>query len=225
MRRLARTAIALVALAAFAACGDPRIDHPYADDFARDAVGPDYNNTGGPYRLEDQRLTFSMAHNHPLWLKRRLPHDVRVDLDVTPLGPDGDVKVELFGDGKSFESDEAVRKDLQYTDTGYVFIFGGWHNRVSTMVRLAEHAWQKDRSVPRRADVRALANRTYHWTIFRRGGHLAWFMDGELFMEWDDPAPLEGDGHDRFGFTGWEASAAYAHLRIAPLGAADSMTP
>ena len=213
------------ALALLAACGPPRIDRPFTDSFGRDALGSDYVDTGGHYRLEHGKLVFANAHNHPLWLERRLPDDVRVDLDVTPMSPDGDVKVELDGDGKSFESDDAVRRDLQYTDTGYIFIFGGWHNRLSTLVKEREHAWQYDPSVPRRTDVHAEPGRSYHWTIFKRGGHLAWFMDGRPFLAWDDPEPLHGEGHDRFCFTGWEAGAAYANLRIAPLGPDAPLTP
>jgi hypothetical protein len=208
-----------------ASCDRHRVDRTFTDDFKRDAVGPNYVNTGGPYRLERGRLVFENAHNHPLWLDRRLPDDVRVDLDVTPLSADGDVKVELYGDGKSYESDDAVRRDLQYTDTGYLFIFGGWHNQLSTLVKEREHAWQYDPSVPRRRDVRAEPGRTYHWTLLKRGGHLAWFMDNRLFLAWDDPAPLHGEGHDRFCFTGWEAGAAYTNLRIAPLGPDDPLTP
>jgi hypothetical protein len=208
-----------------ASCGSPRIDRPFTDSFQRDALGSDYLDTGGHYRLEHGKLVFENAHNHPLWLERRLPDDVRVDLDVTPQSADGDVKVELYGDGKSFESEDAVRRDLQYTDTGYIFIFGGWRNQLSTLVREREHAWQYDSSVPRRNDVRAEPGRSYHWTIFKRGGHLAWFMDGRPFLAWDDPAPLHGEGHDRFCFTGWEAGAAYANLRIAPLGPNDPLTP
>ena len=215
----------LFALLLAMSCGPARIDRLFTDSFQRPDLGSDYVNTGGPYRLEHGKLVFENAHNHPLWLARRLPDDVRVDGDVTPLSADGDVKVELFGDGKSFESDEAVQKDLQYTDTGYIFIFGGWRNQLSTLVKEREHAWQYDPSVPRRRDVRAEPGRTYHWTIFKRGGHLAWFMDGQLFLAWEDPAPLHGDGHDRFCFTGWEAGAAYANLRIAPLGPSDALTP
>jgi hypothetical protein len=66
---------------------------------------------------------------------------------------------------------------------------------------------------------------TYHWTIFKRGGHLAWFMDGQPFLSMDDPTPLQGEGHDRFGFTGWETPARFDNLRIAPLGPNDPLTP
>jgi len=224
-RRLPALALRAAVLLLVAACDDSRITSPFTDTFEREAIGADYSNTGGPYQLDRGRLVFSNAHNHPLWLKRRLPDDVRLDVDVTPASADGDVKIELYGDGRSYEADEAVQKDVQYTDTGYLFIFGGWHNHVSTLVKMSEHAWQYDKTVPRRTDVRAQANRTYHWTIFRRGGHLAWFMDGTPFLAWDDSTPLRGKGHDHFGFTGWENGATFDNLRIAPLGPSEPLTP
>ena len=37
--------------------------------------------------------------------------------------PDGDIKLELYGDGESFDPDQGT-----YFPTGYVFVFGGWSN-------------------------------------------------------------------------------------------------
>lgn len=189
----------------------------FSDHFDRRRIGPDYTNTGAPYRIEHGALTVSRAHNHPLWLKRKLPHDVQVEFDVTGSSPDGDLKVVLFGDGKSHESDEAVRRDLVYTSSGYVFIFGGWRNSRSVLVRQNEHAWQNDKSVPLRKEPKVRAGQTYHFTITRRGAHLDWRIDGRPFLSWDDPDPLSGSGHDRFGFTGWETKAAFDNLVIKPL--------
>src|SRR5262249_60210710 len=81
-------------------------------------------------------------HKHPAWLRKRLPHDVRIEFDCTSASPDGDLKVELFGDGETFQSDEAVRKDEIYVASGYVLIFGGWRNSRSVLVRENEHEWQ-----------------------------------------------------------------------------------
>jgi len=216
--------IALLALAALAAAGcsksssEPaKIDAPFSEGFDGAELGADWFNSGGPYRIESGALAFSNAHNHPLWLKRRLPENVKIDLDVTGQSAAGDLKVVVFGDGVSHESDEAVKKDLQYTDTGYVFIFGGWNNRLSTIVKQAEHAWQYDQSVPRRTDVHVQVGHTYHWTITRRAGHLEWWIDGQPFLSYDDPSPLWGKGHDSFGITGWESAAVYDNVKIAPL--------
>lgn len=191
---------------------------PLSDDFDRGELGDAWVNTGGPYRIEDGSLTFENAHNHPLWLRTPLPDDVRIDVDATGLSPDGDIKVILAGDGKSFESDDAVRRDLQYTESGYVFIFGGWHNHVSTLVKMQEHEWQRDPGVPRDTTTRVVVGRTYHFTVTRRGGHIEWDIDGKPFLVRDDPAPLSGAEHSHFAFTGWESRVRFDHLKIAPLG-------
>ncbi len=197
--------------------GDPPLGRGFTDRFDRSALGPDWFNTGGPWRIVDGALEVDHAHNHALWLRRRLPRDVRVELDCTAHSADGDLKVELDGDGKSFESDEAVRRDLIYTATGYVFIFGGWHDQLSTLVKQNEHAWQLDRGVPARQSPRVTPGRSYHWVIERHAGRLDWWIDGQPFLAWDDPEPLEGPGHDHFGFDGWESDVSFDDLSITPL--------
>jgi hypothetical protein len=210
-------ALLVVIVATSCSRGGSLIDAPFVDTFERAELGRDWVNTGAPYRIQDGALRFSMAHNHPLWLDRRLPDDVQVDFDVVGYSPQGDLKVELFGDGKSFEDDDSVKRDLQYTASGYVFIFGGWGNQLSTLVRQREHAWQYERGVPVRQDVKVVPGQRYHWTLKRRGGHLEWLIDGRAFLSWDDPQPLRGEGHDRFAFDGWESEASFDNLKIAPL--------
>jgi hypothetical protein len=209
-------------IAVLLACGctkgaPPKVEAAFVDNFDRTELGSDWFNTGGPYRIEGGALVFSRAHNHPLWLQRPLPDDVQIDFDVTGRTPDGDLKVEVFGDGKSFEDDESVKRDLQYTASGYVFIYGGWNNRLSTLVRQREHAWQYERGVPARQDAHVVPGQRCHWTITRRGGHLDWSVDGQPFLSWDDPQPLKGPGHDRFAFDGWESEVSFDNLKITPL--------
>ena len=193
------------------------ITSPWSDHFDRASLGDDWSNTGGPYRIEGGAVTFEKAHDHPLWLRRPLPEDVRIDLDATALSPEGDLKVVLAGDGKSFESDDGVRRDVQYTESGYVFIFGGWHDHTSALVKLQEHEWQRDPSVPHSSTARVVPGKTYHWTIVRRGGHIEWDIDGQPFLVRDDPAPLMGPGHSHFAFTGWESAVRFDNLEIKPL--------
>src|SRR5262245_38279114 len=110
------------------------ISEPFQDDFERMEVGPSWHDTGPGSRGGGGKLNVSKATNHPLWLRRRLPRDVTVEVDVMSRSPDGDLKVELFGDGESFDPDQG-----QYDPTGYVFIFGGWQNSLSIIGRLGEH--------------------------------------------------------------------------------------
>jgi hypothetical protein len=100
---------------------------PFRDDFNRATLGNAYWSNGGDWRIVQGQVYSPGVGNNPLWLKARLPRDVRIQFDVRSEGPDGDVKWEAFGDGR----DHA---------TGYVFIFGGWHNRESRIAKLDEHA-------------------------------------------------------------------------------------
>src|SRR5262245_14012992 len=120
MKRLARAFFAL-AIPTFLGCKAkvPAITEPFEDGFERADMGPTWYDTGGNYRVLQGRLNVSMAHNHPLWLKRRLPKDVVVDVDAMSMSPDGDLKIELFGDGASFDPD-----GNRYDPTGYVLFFG-----------------------------------------------------------------------------------------------------
>jgi hypothetical protein len=191
---------------------------PFQDDFNRSSLGADWHSENpDAYRIVNGQLDIRMAHNQPLWLTRPIPSDVRIDFDCTPKDDAVDMKVEVFGDGERHESATDVARDAQYTASGYVFIFGGWHNQLSTLVRQAEHQWQLQRGVPMRRDVRGVPNRTYHWTIRRQGGHIAWDIDGQSFLRLDDPDPLTGAGHDRFAFDGWESEVVCDNLKIVPL--------
>jgi hypothetical protein len=192
------------------------ITAPFSDDFERAELGPDWNDTGAGWKIEGGKLHVSRAHNHSLWLRRILPDDVVVELDATSNSPDGDLKVELFGDGQGFQSDDDVAKDLIYSSSGYVFIFGGWNNSRSALVKNNEHQWQFEPGVPTRSEPRVQPGRTYHWTITKRGGNIDWKIDGQPFLNLQDPSPLHGTGHQFFGINNWEADVLFDNIRIRP---------
>jgi hypothetical protein len=79
------------------------------------------------WRIVNGQLYSPGVGNNPLWLKARLPADVRIEFDARSDGPDGDIKWELDGDGRNHS-------------TGYLFLFGAWHNRESRICKLEEHA-------------------------------------------------------------------------------------
>ena len=113
----------------------PAITETFVDDFERVELGATWRDTsGGQFQIKDGRLSVSQGMNRPVWLQKRLPQDVEIELDVLSMSPDGDIKIELFGDGKSFDPD-----GNRYDPTGYVFAFGGWNNRMSIIGRLGEH--------------------------------------------------------------------------------------
>lgn len=203
--------LALVAAACLCACtpqGDPGIgSEGYQDDFERSQLGDDWHNTGGPWQVRDGTLRVRGARNRPLWLRRTLPRDVRVEFDVKSDSPEGDIKVELFGDGSSRATSES------YTATSYVVIFGGWGNSTNLIARMDEHG--SDREVGPRRPVEQ--GRTYHVEIVREGSTIRAEVDGELLAEMDDPEPLEGRGHDHFAFNNWESDLTFDNLEITPL--------
>jgi hypothetical protein len=186
----------------------PAITAPFTDDFSRTELGPNWHVTGSAnYRLVNGTLRIEKAYNHPAWLKRKLPRDVVVEFDVTSYSPAGDIKVEVFGDGKSFAQHKGA-----YTASGYVCIFGGWNNSISVLARMDEHgADRKERRLPK-----VVPGQKYHWKIVRKGTKISWSIDGTPFLEYDDPAPLEGPGHEYFGINDWESDLAFANLKIAP---------
>jgi hypothetical protein len=46
---------------------------------------------------------------------------------------------------------------------------------------------------------------------------LRWEVDGRTALDFDDPAPLSGEGHDRFGFSSWQNDTYFDNLKIEPL--------
>lgn len=180
----------------------------FSDRFDCGSLGENWKTTApeGTYRIENGELVVKGARNHPLWLNVPLPQDVVIELTASSKSPDGDIKVEAFGDGQSFA------KSTSYTSTGYVFIQGGWRNRLTALCRLDEHA--DDRKT--RADLRVEPGRRYRWSISRKENLVRFYIDGKLALEMDDLVPLEGMNHRFFAFNNWETEVHFDNLVIRP---------
>jgi len=201
----------LLLLALLAACkvkDPPPIRDRWTDSFDRDSIGGSYYATGDGYKTANGALSATGAKNHPMWLRSRLPRDVRIEFDCWSTDARGDIKVEVFGDGHSYDPD-----GNRYAPTGYEIIFGGWNNSQSMIGRLDEH----DAGSPSDRKRKVVANQKYHWAIERRGKLIRWSIDGVDFLRLDDPQPLEGVGHDYFGFNNWESDTWFDNLVIQPL--------
>jgi hypothetical protein len=203
--------VATLAAAWVSACtpqGDPGIGPDgFRETFDGTELGKHWNNTGGSYTVRDGKLRVQGARNRPLWLRRTLPRDVRIEFDVRSNSPDGDIKAEVFGDGVSKAT------EASYTATSYVVIFGGWSNKLNVLARLDEHG--DDRVVGKARKV--VQGQTYHMKIERRGATIAAWVDGEPLVSMTDPDPLEGPGHDHFAFNNWQAELWFDNLVISPL--------
>lgn len=189
--------------------GDPGIGpEGFRETFSGKELGKHWNNTGGSYSIRDGKLRVQGARNKPLWLRRTLPRDVRIELDVRSESPEGDIKLEVFGDGVSKAT------TTSYTATSYVVIFGGWSNKLNVLARLNEHG--EDRVVGKPHKV-VVPGQTYHMKIERRGATIAAWVDGQELVSMTDPDPLEGPGHDHFALNNWQAELWFDNLVIQPL--------
>ncbi len=195
----------------------PPISGAWRDDFDRKHLGGNYYKSGGSYRIVDDPATdapgvleVTGAYNHPLWLRKKLPREVEIELDAWSLSPEGDLKVEVFGDGLSH-----ARNKGAYTSSGYVLIMGGWGNSKSILARLDEHGTD----VAERRHPKVELGKRYHWKIVRKGNRIDWYVDDMTtpFLSYEDPRPLEGEGHEYFGFNNWQSDAFFDNLVVTPL--------
>ncbi|MFP4596992.1 MAG: hypothetical protein ACOC9W_05000 [Persicimonas sp.] len=174
----------------------------FSDDFERAEIGSDWvigegEDGPGDWRIEDGAVVGADIKNDPLWLDRPLPEEVRVEFDVQARSPVGDIKIEIFGDGHTHES-------------GYVLIFGGWKNSLDVIARLDEHG--NDRKSRETHGV--VPGHTYRMAVERTDGTLEWYVDGEPFMTYEDPDPLEGEGHRHFAFNVWSAPVHFDNVAV-----------
>lgn len=207
---LRRTLMLLAVLCAASACvprGDPALDGPFEDNFDRSELGPLWRSTGGPAQLVDGKLKIRGARNKPLWFRRTLPRDVRIEFDARSESREGDIKVEVYGDGVSKAT------QASYTATSYVVIFGGWSNTMNIIARLDEHADDRAVGPSRKVEV----GHTYRMKIERIGDTITAWADGQMLATMKDPSPLWGKGHDHFAFNNWQAEVWFDNLKITPL--------
>lgn len=186
----------------------PPVTGVWEDDFERSSIGKNYLPTRHIYRIEDGVLRVEGAENHPLWLRKKLPRDVIIELDVKSDSNTGDIKVELFGDGKSHAHNKGA-----YTSTGYVILAGGWNNKKSLIARQNEHG----REMASNSSMRVTPGKWYHWKIQRKGETITWWIDGKEFLVYQDQRPLQGKGHHYFGFDNWRSDCSFDNLKITPL--------
>ena len=206
----------LLGLAAVAACEEePRLystrasegEVIFRDAFEDAQLGTHWHPTGEGARVQGGMLIIEGLQNHPLWLDLDLPDDVRVEFDAWATTDEGDIKVELFGDGVSFATSP------NYVASGYVVIFGGWNNSLSALVRKNEHG--RDRVTS--SETKVEPDKRYHFVLTRTGTALRWEVNGQELLVYEDPQPLRGEGQNRFAFGGWEAQVHFDNLVIEAL--------
>jgi hypothetical protein len=188
----------------------PPVEGKWVEDFERTEIGANYRPTADNYSISNGSLSAKGAFNHPLWLRKKLPANAVIELDCWSNSADGDIKVELYGDGSSYAKDKG-----QYTSTGYVAVFGGWNNSKSILAKGNEHG----KEIASRTQPKVEVGKHYHWKLVRQGGKLDWFIDDmeQPFLSLEDPAPLSGSGHAYFGINNWQSDSWFDNVTITPL--------
>lgn len=196
----------------------PPLNGPFEDTFDRPALGDSWFATSDVWKIQGGKLCGRGARNHPVWLSRTLPTNARIEFDAVTESPDGDLKAEFFGDGSSAAS------GTTYNDaTSYLTIFGGWKNHYHVLARINEHASDRPeiKIEPGSDDERArpvVAGQPYHFKVERADGKtIRWWIGDMLMFSFADPQPLEGPGHDHFGFNDWEVPVCFDNVKVTPL--------
>lgn len=191
-----------------AAAGDPgqfAVEHLeggellFEDDFSSPTLGGHWVPSPHPRaRVISGWLHIANNKNEPpLWLKLELPEKVRIELDVRTRSGDGDIKVELFGDGQKHQS-------------GYILVHGAHKNAEDWFARLDEHGGDR----VTRPSQGAAKDKVYHWALVRTDNRVRWYIDGEPFLMFDDPQPLRGPQHAYFGVNTWVVPLEFDNVKV-----------
>lgn len=175
---------------------------PFSDKFEHNTLGDNWQQAPG-WRLENGWVFSSGTKNTPLWLKASIPDNAVIELDTRSESPSGDIKFEIYGDGHNHAS-------------GYILVFGGWNNSISTIARLDEHG--QDRQELKQKGIVKIG-KTYHMKLVRKDKVIKWYVDGKLLLDYYDSEPLRGKGHDRFAFNDWDSNLYFDNLSIRKLSA------
>ena len=173
----------------------------FEDSFERAEIGENYTVQGGDWKIENGKLSSKTAKNRNLVLKSvDLPQNAVVELTMKSRSDAVDVKFNLWGDGKIHDHGD-----------GYTFILGGWNNRISVISKLDEH--EKKRSEKRNASLEK--GKLYRVKVVRISNKIKWFVNGELFLEYNDETPLKvEDGYSKLSFANWKSDVEFDDLKI-----------
>ncbi|AKT37397.1 uncharacterized protein CMC5_015330 [Chondromyces crocatus] len=190
----------------------------FSDDFERAELGAAWNALSPKWKIVSGRLCARGARNQGVWLKQPLPINAVVEFDAIAETDVGDLKAEIWGDGKS-----GATQSSYVNATSYLTILGGWKNSKHVLARLDEHGDDRlEMDVEAEGDderARPVApGQVYRFKVERSDGRtVRWSVNGSEYFEFADPEPLVGSGHEHMGFNNWDAPVCFDNVRITSL--------
>ncbi len=195
----------------------------FKDDFERESFGPNWKAELPEWKLQDGEVVNHFAENKGLWLLEKLPDgDVRIEYDARSdpyekREKSGAVREEFPGDLKC----EAFNR-LPEHQTGYVFIFGGWQNRINRIARLEEHGNGEGAEVVDGPPFPVEKSKKYRMKVLRVGSTVAFYADDTLLGQFTDGDFIEGR---HFGFNNWQAHVTFDNVAVYALEPAPAPAP
>ena len=184
----------------------------FADDFERAQFGDKWQVGAKSWRLVDGTAINRGSDNKGLWLLEPLPEgDCRIEYDVrsdsfSKKEREGTKKEVFPGDNKC----EAFNMTPEH-QTGYVFIFGGWSNRINRIARLEEHGDGAGARIVDGPLKKVEPGKTYRMKILRIGNTMAFYADDEYLVHMTDKDLIRGP---HFGFNNWRSALTFDNLAV-----------
>ena len=140
-----------------------------------------------------------------IWHKREFVGDVSLEFAAgIKMSPDRGRNYEYASDMNA-----TICADGQDLASGYSFIFGGWNNQYTRILRRNDVvAESRSRVIPTRQSIH---RRWFYIKIENRGGRLQYWIDNELALEYRDPRPLRGR---RLAIWTWNNGIMVARVRL-----------
>ncbi|MBD3316253.1 MAG: protein kinase [Chitinivibrionales bacterium] len=187
-------------------------EYYHSDDW-KTAESMAFSDTGG-WRIEDQALVGDNRRGiDNISFKQRLPGDIRVEWEATPLAKNMNLNCYIGG---------ATRFD------GYTFHLGGWSSPKNFVLTKGAGMQILDHYVHSRG---LKLGEKHRFRMEKEGPCVRLYLDGEKLFDYRDPVHLSGLGHQRFGFENCDGNRIridnikiYYHplpLKVSPLVAAN----
>jgi hypothetical protein len=143
-----------------------------------------------------------------IWSKRDLPEDFAIECTI------GQKMANERGSYLNYARDYNITlcTDGQDLRSGYSFIFGGWMNKRTAIVRKSKVVAETANPV---INANALHRKWYILKITKRGSEFSYSVDGQPVLSFNDPQVLKGR---RFAIWSHDNSLMVARVRISAAG-------